>query len=216
VNARDAVLVESGQGLDVGVGTDLDFVLEQLKRCLRSSRFRLSCILLHLDQVAERPLASRVGEDEGKTVVSASDGGVLVREHDRRQRQKRQSDGLNVTGSSTGNIDESGSRIVSDEGEAVAGGRPADVVDPASDLVLRQHVTEPDLVSERCRWWRFVIDGFDPGGEDTSLEVAGTCQQQHVVRMPINRQHSRLMLFDLSADPPVVVLVEEAHRYTLR
>jgi len=176
------------QCLNVGVSADLDLVLEEFERLFGPSRLLFDGILLHLDQIAERPLVAGASEDEGTAIMTAGDGGVLVGEDDVRQRQESESHRLNVAGSTARQIHKRHRRIMRNEGEAISTRRPADRMNPTSDEIFGQHVTEILLVAEwSCG--RFVINSFDVGGEDAGLEVAGAGQQQLIIRMPINAQH---------------------------
>lgn len=59
-----------------------------------------------------------------------------------------------------------------------------------------------------------MMNGNEGGKGFPNLEIHRATSYQHVVRMPRQGRHSRLYrLLDVSRDPPIVVLIEVAHRY---
>jgi len=89
-------------------------------------------------------------------------------------------------------------------------------MNPAADGIFSKNVAESDLISERGIGRGFVVDAFDPGRKHPRLEIAGARQQQDIAGMPINRKNRGLVLFDLPAHPPVIVLVKIAHSNAFR
>jgi len=144
-------------------------------------------------------------------IVTTSYNRILGQEEEVAVGQRIQGESFDVTGI---DINEVNARIVGGEGQAVARGRPGDLVDPSCGVVFSEQLAEGELVTEGSISG-VLVDTLDVGGEDASLEVRATGGQEDTVGMPSNTGDGRLVLLDVLADPPIVILFEVADRDAL-
>jgi len=94
LNARDAILMQGAQGLDIGICTNFDLVFEELKSLFGAALLDWTCILLHLlEEIGVCPSSIGAIEDERLAIVTTSNHSVFGCEN---QINKRKEGGFNV------------------------------------------------------------------------------------------------------------------------
>jgi len=145
----------------------------------------------------------------GSVIVTSSDNGVLRSEDEVEEWQVVSLDGLHG-GRSRVNVSEVNGAVVSAESDGVSRRAPLASVYPSVGVIeLEDWLTEGDTGAETLRG--SLIDSLEEGVEDTALEVSGGSDNQAVVGVPVNLENGGLVLLDVLADPPVLLLFEVAN-----
>lgn len=104
--------------------------------------------------------------------------------------------------------------VMADPANLVAVAGEADAVNPAAALAgileLGHQLAERHPVAPGRRR-RLALHVLDVGGEDARLVVGGARDEQHIVRMPVERRDGRAdRLFDVLRHPPIVLRLKVA------
>jgi len=221
-DASDGVLVlglDSGlEGAAVG-GTLGGLVLEHVEGSTSGSGgLGGTSSLLLIDGLDKLPLARAfLGNEIRSAVETGDDDPGLVKEEAVAHGEELQLDGADIRLASglRRSVSDGHSGVVADEAETVAAGAESDTLDPAVAVDLNKRLVE-SLARTPVGRSRTAADTTDGAVEDASLVVSAGSGKEAAVGVPRNLGDSAAVALDVLGDPPVVVLLEVAHRDNLR
>jgi len=217
LNAIDSVLMFGRQLGFYGRGRSLvDLVLEHLESsillCSSSSSSGTGGSTSGIDLLGELP-GTLLREDDRGAIVTDGDDGIFGDEEEILEGEFSVFDYI-YTGLTRGHISNTNSGVLASEGKLVSRGRPLDSLYPARAVVhFNERISSKGNVTKRSGG-HLLVHSLDVSAKDSALEVGGGSSQENVVGMPVNLDNGRLVLLDVFADPPIVVLFKVAHAHT--
>jgi hypothetical protein len=218
LNAIDSVLMFGRQLGFYGRGRSLvDLVLEHLESSIllcssSNSSSGSGGSSSSIDLLGELPRTLLLEDDRG-TIVTDSDDGIFGDEEEILEGEFSVFDYI-YTGLTRGHISNTNSGVLASEGKLVSRGRPLDSLYPARAVVhFNERISSKGDVTKRSVG-HLLVHSLDVSAKDSALEIGGGSSQENVVGMPVNLDNGRLMLLDVFAHPPIVVLFKVAHAHT--
>lgn len=200
-------------GSDGLVLTLVDLALEHLTGSRGGTDGGALLSLLLIDVAGELPSAiSATLKELREAVVAGGDDGALVGPLEVDVGEAVAADDLvGEVLSALRDVDEGDGGVVAAVGELVARGGEADAVDPGGGEVLAELLSEGQTRAEG-RLTGLLVETTDERREDAHLGISRGRGDQDASVVPVDPRDGRVVLLQVLADPPVVVLLEVANR----
>jgi len=212
LHAIDSVLMFGSEyGLSAGCLSTINLVLEHLEgSVLVSTGSRSSSgSTTSINFLGESPFTSSFLELYGSVIMTSSNNSVFRSEDEVEERQVVSLDGLHG-GATRADISEVDGAVVSAESDGASRRTPLAGVYPSVGIVeFKDWLTKSDASTEALR--SSLVDSLEEGVEHTALEVSRSSDNQAVVGVPVNLENGGLVLLDVLADPPILLLFEIAN-----
>jgi len=189
----------------------IDLVLEHLERGVLVSTSCCSCgrSTTSINLFSESPLASSLLELHGSVIMTCSNYCVLRSPNEIEEGQIVSFDALHCS-STRVDISEVNAAVMRTKCDRVSRRTPLAGVHPSVRVIkLKDWLTKGNAGTEALRG--SLIHSLEESVEDTALEVSGGGDDQAVIGVPINLEDGGLVLLNVLANPPVLLLFEVAN-----